>query len=119
MSATGRILLIDDDAARRHDLGVILAFLGEEALVATSDQWQATLDGRESLLFKCVLLGECNLEAGFAGLLSQLERWDANLPLLLVEPEQPFLGTVKLRGLDYQHLDLDDFYPFGENVTYP
>ena len=88
MQPNSHILLIDDDAARRHDLGVILAFLGEEALVATSDQWQATLDGRESLLFKCVLLGECNLEAGFAGLLSQLERWDANLPLLLVEPEQ-------------------------------
>jgi microcystin degradation protein MlrC len=39
--------------------------------------------------------------------------------ILLVEPEQPFLGTVKLDGLNYQHLDLSNFYPFGENVTYP
>jgi microcystin degradation protein MlrC len=39
--------------------------------------------------------------------------------ILLVEPEQPFLGTVKLEGLDYQFLNLEDFYPFGKDVTYP
>jgi microcystin degradation protein MlrC len=38
--------------------------------------------------------------------------------ILLVEPEQPFLGTVRLEGLNYQHLKLDQFYPFGKNVTY-
>lgn len=32
-----KILLIDDDAARRHDLGVILNFLGEEHLAASPD----------------------------------------------------------------------------------
>jgi microcystin degradation protein MlrC len=37
---------------------------------------------------------------------------------LLVEPDQPFLGTVRLEGLKYQHLKLKQFYPYG-NVSYP
>lgn len=39
--------------------------------------------------------------------------------ILLVEPEQPFLGTIRLEALNYQHLELDQFYPFGKDVTYP
>lgn len=33
--------------------------------------------------------------------------------ILLVEPEQPFLGTTRLDALPYQYLKLADFYPFG------
>ena len=39
--------------------------------------------------------------------------------ILLVEPEQPFLGTVRLEALDYQHLKLDHLYPYGKNLSYP
>jgi microcystin degradation protein MlrC len=34
--------------------------------------------------------------------------------ILLVEPDQPFLGTVRLDGLPYEHLRLADFYPYGD-----
>jgi len=33
--------------------------------------------------------------------------------ILVVEPDQPFLGTVRLDGLAYENLDLQDFYPYG------
>ncbi len=33
--------------------------------------------------------------------------------ILLVEPEQPFLGTVRLNALQYQNVDLKGFYPFA------
>jgi hypothetical protein len=33
-----------------------------------------------------------------------------------VEPDQPFLGTVRLDGLPYQHVDLKAFYPYGNPV---
>ena len=33
--------------------------------------------------------------------------------ILLVEPTQPFLGTVQLDGLPYENLDLSKFYPYG------
>ena len=34
--------------------------------------------------------------------------------ILVVEPDQPFLGTARLEALDYRHLALRDFYPYGE-----
>ncbi|MBR0681865.1 M81 family metallopeptidase [Roseomonas eburnea] len=33
--------------------------------------------------------------------------------ILLVEPDEPFLGTVRLDALPYEHLDPRDFYPYG------
>jgi microcystin degradation protein MlrC len=36
--------------------------------------------------------------------------------ILLVEPEQPFLGTVRLEGLPYRNVDLKSFYPYGNPV---
>jgi microcystin degradation protein MlrC len=38
--------------------------------------------------------------------------------ILLVEPPEPFLGTVRLDGLTYEHLDLTKFYPYGD-VSFP
>jgi microcystin degradation protein MlrC len=34
--------------------------------------------------------------------------------ILLVEPEQPFLGTTRLDRLPYQHVDLTQYYPYGD-----
>lgn len=34
--------------------------------------------------------------------------------ILLVEPPQPFLGTVHLDALPYENLKLADYYPYGE-----
>ena len=33
--------------------------------------------------------------------------------ILLVEPTEPFLGTVRLDGLPYENVDLKKFYPYG------
>lgn len=38
--------------------------------------------------------------------------------ILLVEPDEPFLGTVHLDGLPYRNVDLKKFYPYGD-VTFP
>lgn len=32
----------------------------------------------------------------------------------LLEPDEPYLGTVKLDALTYQNLDLKQFYPYGD-----
>ena len=34
--------------------------------------------------------------------------------ILLVEPTEPFLGTVRLDGLPYENVDLKNFYPYGD-----
>jgi microcystin degradation protein MlrC len=36
--------------------------------------------------------------------------------ILLVEPEQPFLGTTHLDKLPYQNVDLTKYYPYGNPV---
>ena len=33
--------------------------------------------------------------------------------ILLVDPDQPFLGTVRLDALPYKFVELEKFYPFG------
>ncbi len=36
--------------------------------------------------------------------------------ILLVEPDEPFLGTIRLDGLPYRNVDLQSFYPYGNPV---
>jgi microcystin degradation protein MlrC len=38
--------------------------------------------------------------------------------ILLVEPVQPFLGTVRLEALPYKNVDVKKFYPYGD-VKFP
>jgi microcystin degradation protein MlrC len=38
--------------------------------------------------------------------------------ILLVEPAQPYLGTVRLDGLGYENVDLKRYYPYG-NPSFP
>ena len=38
--------------------------------------------------------------------------------ILLVEPEQPFLGTVRLDALPYKNVDVRKYYPYGD-VSFP
>ena len=38
--------------------------------------------------------------------------------ILLVEPVEPFLGTVRLDALPYKNVDVRKFYPFGD-VSFP
>ncbi|MDR3412060.1 MAG: hypothetical protein P4L87_14140, partial [Formivibrio sp.] len=80
-----KILLIDDDSARRRDLAVILSFLGEDNLPCTSQDWQQTVDSlsssREVL---CVLVGTASAPGGLPGLLKTVAAWDEFLPVLLL-----------------------------------
>ena len=34
--------------------------------------------------------------------------------ILLVEPDEPFLGTVRLDGLPYRAVSLARYYPYGD-----
>ena len=80
-----KILLVDDDEQRRHDLKVILDFLGEEVIVAGSSDWRKVADANieDSTEISVVMLGNCDnqsLEKTVEAMLS----WDKGLPFLLV-----------------------------------
>ena len=90
MLLNSHILSIDDSPQNRHDLAVILGFLGEEAIISDSQSWLADAGAQvESAgAVKCVILGRCEHEHGLPALLGQLDKWDENLPVILIDPEQ-------------------------------
>lgn len=90
MLPNSHILLIDDSAQSRHDLSVILEFLGEDAIIADSASWLqvATEQVESPNEVKCVILGRCDLDQGLPALLGQLDKWDENLPVILLDPAQ-------------------------------
>ncbi|WP_317931673.1 sigma-54 dependent transcriptional regulator [Halioxenophilus sp. WMMB6] len=79
-----KVLVIDDNLQRRHDLKVVLDFMGEPAVVAGSSDWQAlTLEGNHSPdSFVAVLVGCDNQE--IQQLLAELKEWDSRLPFIFV-----------------------------------
>lgn len=80
-----KILLIDDNAQRRHETAIILGFLGEDYLACGSADWHAAvsdLESSRSLL--AVLLGEVSTKGGRLELLKRLDEWDEFIPLFLL-----------------------------------
>ncbi|GGE31583.1 transcriptional regulator FleQ [Halopseudomonas oceani] len=115
MLPNNHILLIDDSAQSRHDLSVVLEFLGEDAIIADSADWlQVAANQVESAgEVKCVILGRCDLDQGLPALLGQLDKWDENLPVILLDPSQSVswpdhlkqrLLAVMEPPLSYNHL---------------
>ncbi len=80
-----KILLIDDDSVRRHDLAVILNFLGEENLASSTQEWeQAVSSLSSSREVICVLVGAVSSAGGVSSLLRTLAGWDEFLPIMLL-----------------------------------
>ncbi|TXH96479.1 MAG: sigma-54-dependent Fis family transcriptional regulator [Pseudomonas sp.] len=106
-----RILLIDDNAERRRDLAVILAFLGENHLVCSSADWREAVGKLESSReVLSVLLGDVNARGGALELLKQISAWDENLPLLLIGEPVPSDWAEDLRRRVLASLEMPPSY---------
>ncbi|MEN9464948.1 MAG: hypothetical protein RL217_1129 [Pseudomonadota bacterium] len=81
-----KVLLIDDDEQRRHDMKVILDFLGEEAIVAGSQTWQKEVSATvaDPVDIMGVLLGSCQ-QASLEAVLKGIQGWDKGVPVLYLE----------------------------------
>jgi sigma-54 specific flagellar transcriptional regulator A len=105
-----RILLIDDDQQRRHDLTVIFDFLGEPCCSCTSGSWSEQLAGTEVARLSCVLLGRIDGKGGVPRLLKQLGAAVVNLPLLLVDEHATGEWPEDLRRRVLARLDMPPSY---------
>ena len=47
MTENKKLLIIEDDSERCHDLKIIFDFIGEVCETTTSDQWQSSLEDPE------------------------------------------------------------------------
>jgi sigma-54 specific flagellar transcriptional regulator A len=89
-----KVLVIDDDHQQRHNLSIILEFMGEPAVVTSSEHWQQTVISGEhkSLSFVCTIIGLIEekkvegkkVEGNKKELIDSLNAWDQALPVVLV-----------------------------------
>ncbi|CDF83012.1 sigma-54 dependent transcriptional regulator [Pseudomonas sp. QL9] len=107
-----KILLIDDNAERCHELSVILNFLGEDQLSCRSRDWRLTVDplpnGSRDVL--CVLVGNIENKGGALELLKQLAAWDEYLPVLLIGEPAPTDWPEELRRRVLASLEMPPSY---------
>ena len=79
-----KVLVIDDDVQRRHDLKVVLDFMGEPAVIADSKEWKSIVENlnHSSESFVAVVIG-CKTE-DINDLTKEIHNWDKHLPFVLV-----------------------------------
>jgi sigma-54 specific flagellar transcriptional regulator A len=81
-----KVLLVDDDAQRRHDLKVILDFLGEPAVESECDGWRQNAEQHfsQGIICGAVLLGGGCEKLPLTDVLLKIREWDAACPVILL-----------------------------------
>jgi len=85
-----KILLISDDDQQRHDLAVVLNFLGEYCVAANCSNWKQQASegfssGEEVVV---AMVGGVASEFALETLLADLNAWNGGLPVLLLGDER-------------------------------
>ncbi len=83
-----KVLLIDDNANRRHDMEVILDFLGEDFIALDSNQWLQVLKEQEVNPegITGVLLGDCC--SPLESMIAEVQKWYGGIAVLLIGDQQ-------------------------------
>lgn len=78
-----KVLLIDDDETRRHDMKVILDFLGEDVISCNSGNWRMAVEQstEKSEEITAVLIGDGHLSQ-FNTLIQEIAGWDKGAPVV-------------------------------------
>src|SRR3989338_8650455 len=74
-----QVLLIDDNASRRHDMKVVLDFVGEATFAAASTDWKSVVGEEPGAHFSCAFLGDV---PGVVKLAQALLEWEPSLPIV-------------------------------------
>lgn len=83
-----KVLLIDDNQQRSHDLKVILDFLGEEAVRTITKDWakNAQENAAETSEYAAVMLGDSE-DRSLQQIVDEILQWDSSAPILYVGEE--------------------------------
>jgi sigma-54 dependent transcriptional regulator, flagellar regulatory protein len=81
-----KVLVIDDNKQHGHDLTILLEFLGEKSILATSLSWRYRVDSQvEGEEIGLILIGElCATAQTLPQLVKQLAYWKDELPIVLM-----------------------------------
>lgn len=80
-----RILVVDDDDKRRHELSIILDFLGESAVIATPDDWEQKVIDENVGEFTGIFLSNTAGAASLNDYLSKLLTWNKCAAIVLLD----------------------------------
>ncbi len=104
-----KVLVVDDDEQRRHDLKVILDFLGEPAVVSDCDHWRELADEAEASdsPFVAVIMGDCCEPIPLLDRVKAIREWNDLLPVILLGEKQvlpedadPYLKHTVIASLE-------------------
>lgn len=86
-----KVLVIDDNPEHRHDLEVILNFLGEPAVSVESESWQeaAAQNAESSSEYVAVILGKCYEQQPLKSQLQGIRQWNPCCPVILTGDQDP------------------------------
>ncbi len=103
MWRNNKVLVIDDNPARRHDLKILLDFLSETTLVTSSDTWQAAVaEENQGEDYVAIFIGDISdSRQSVAQLLKELRSWNDELAVVLLGDENQHLAE-----------ELEDLYRF-------
>ena len=82
-----KVLVIDDNEQRRHDLNVILDFLGSPSIGVSCSQWRETAE-REKGPVLTVILGDCDQGVELEERLSGIHQWNELVSVVLIGDKQ-------------------------------
>ena len=92
MWRNNKVLVIDDNPSRRHDLKILLDFLSETTLVTASNGWQAAVaeeNGGED--YVAIFIGDhSDSNQSLAQLLKDIRSWNDELAVVLVGDENQY-----------------------------
>lgn len=109
-----KTLIIEEDSQRSHDLKVIMDFLGEYAVAASSRDWKqkATEGFKSSDEVVAVLIGGIESDFNLETVLADLNAWDSGAPVLLLGDRiLPQTSDASLRRMVIGNVSL----PLGYN----
>lgn len=109
-----RVVIVDDDNQRRHDLRVIFDFLGEHPTDMTYNEWRKAIDKHplpDDSTITAVVLGQLGIGITLEKALNELSQWFDGLPVLLV-------GTKNFEELNEQSLRYKIISSFDFPPTY-
>lgn len=93
-----KVLLVDDDEQRRHDMHVLLDFLGEEAFESDCQNWKSVAAQADDPMDIVALMVGHSKSKNLNQLLNEINDWDKGMPIIYVgEDELPEEMSEDLR----------------------
>jgi len=117
-----KVLVLDEDEGRRHDLKVVLDFLGDPAVTLSYSTWKESLEvqGEQADSFVAIIMADASIP--LAARLKEVHQWDPDIPVITLgqkpsdadlariadEPQlkHKLVGTINLPASYNQLLDI-------------